>query len=251
MNILQPAWTKVDGKWVVKKAPEEMFESEKDLKIKEIVRKYQENRQREELWEMKRLRPPGVQQPVEDTRYLKDYTSYDDMVDMLLNLSVQYPDIAERYNIGHSTEGRQLWAVRINGHVKHPRMLLTPSVKFVANIHGDELVGRELVLGLARYLCENYDGDDHIRRLVDTTDIHLVPSLNPDGCEARTRNNVNDKDLNREFPGWRDVGKPHNDLLKGREKEVKAVMNWIQANSFVLSISFHDGQVLEDMMMQV
>ena len=41
-------------------------------------------------------------------------------------------------------------------------MLLTPSVKFVANIHGDELVGRELLLGLARYLCENYDNDDNI-----------------------------------------------------------------------------------------
>ena len=81
--------------------------------------------------------------------------------------------------------------------------------------------------------------------LVDSTDIHLVPSINPDGCEAGTRNNAHDKDLNREFPGWRDLNTRHNDLLRGREREVRAVMSWVQANTFVLGISFHDGQVGE------
>ena len=80
---------------------------------------------------------------------------------------------------------------------------------------------------------------------MDSTDIHLVPSINPDGCEAGTRYNVNDKDLNREFPGWRDLGRTHNEMARGREREVKAVMAWIQAHNFVLSVSFHDGQVGE------
>ena len=83
-----------------------------------------------------------------------------------------------------------------------------------------------------------------VRSLVDNTDVHLVPSLNPDGCEAGTRHNVHDVDLNRGFPGWRDEGRLHNDLLRGREKEVRAVMSWSQSHNFVLSISFHDGQVL-------
>ena len=55
------------------------------------------------------------------------------------------------------------------------------------------------------------------------------------------------QDLNREFPGWRDLGRPHNELVRGREREVKAVMSWIQSHSFVLSVSFHDGQVGEPM----
>ena len=29
--------------------------------------------------------------------------------------------------------------------------MLKPMVKYVANIHGDEVVGRELLIGLARY----------------------------------------------------------------------------------------------------
>jgi hypothetical protein len=38
-------------------------------------------------------------------------------------------------------------------------------------------------------------------------EIHLVPCLNPDGYTSGSRHNANDEDLNRGFPGWKDVGK--------------------------------------------
>ena len=95
-----------------------------------------------------------------------------------------------------------------------------------------------------RYLTDNYESDQRVRNLVDTTDIHLLPSVNPDGNAADTRHNTNDEDLNRAFPGWMELGMPRNDLIKDREKEVKAMMNWILDNPFVLSISFHDGRVM-------
>ena len=72
-----------------------------------------------------------------------------------------------------------------------------------------------------------------------------MPSANPDGDAADTRHNVNDEDLNRGFPGWRDMGRPRAELVRDREKEVKCLMNWILDNPFVLSVSFHDGQVGE------
>ena len=57
-----------------------------------------------------------------------------------------------------------------------------------------------------RYLTDNYECDTRIKKIVDTTDIFLVPSVNPDGFEAESRYNSNDEDLNRAFPGWRDLG---------------------------------------------
>ena len=102
-----------------------------------------------------------------------------------------------------------------------------------------------MAAGLSRYLCESRDTDLEVSRLLDTTEIHLLPSVNPDGYEAERRTNMNDLDLNREFPGWRDLGRSNNELVRGRPKEVKAMMSWIQSHYyFVLSISFHDGQVL-------
>ena len=95
-----------------------------------------------------------------------------------------------------------------------------------------------------RYLTENYATDPRVRRIVDTTDIHLLPSVNPDGNAADSRHNANDEDLNRAFPGWVDLDMPRTELIKDREKEVKAMMNWILDNPFVLSISFHDGRVM-------
>ena len=59
-----------------------------------------------------------------------------------------------------------------------------------------------------RFLTENYDKDPRIMRIVDTTDIFLVPSVNPDGFEMESRYNTNEEDLNRAFPGWRDMGLP-------------------------------------------
>ena len=68
-------------------------------------------------------------------------------------------------------------------------------------MHGDESVGREMILALAQYLVTNYGLDARVTELLDNTEIHLVPSMNPDGFEAVSRGNYNNVDLNRGFPG--------------------------------------------------
>ncbi len=65
-------------------------------------------------------------------------------------------------------------------------MVGKPNVKYVANMHGNEAVGRELMLHLILHLVQNYETDYYVRWLLDNTRIHIMPSMNPDGFEVAT-----------------------------------------------------------------
>lgn len=59
-----------------------------------------------------------------------------------------------------------------------------PELRLTAGLHGNEAVGREMLLLLMQYLCKEYkDRNPRAQRLVEGIRIHLVPSLNPDGHE--------------------------------------------------------------------
>jgi murein tripeptide amidase MpaA len=54
-------------------------------------------------------------------------------------------------------------------------------------MHGNEVLGRELLLHLASYLCERFLASDRdIHKLIGLTRIHLMPSMNPDGWQVST-----------------------------------------------------------------
>lgn len=184
------------------------------------------------------------------------YTHYDDLVDLFNNLARSYPNLARVFSIGKSVEGRELLVLEISENVQE-RGLGEPMVKYVANMHGDEAVGRELLVYLSQYLLYNYGKDERVTRLVNRTDIFLMPSLNPDGfeksqegkCESKQdfsgRENANRIDLNRDFPDQFDrTIRKNGNILQGRQDETIAMMTWIANKPFVLSGNLHGGAVV-------
>uniref|UniRef100_A0A2M4B9D9 Putative carboxypeptidase d n=1 Tax=Anopheles marajoara TaxID=58244 RepID=A0A2M4B9D9_9DIPT len=201
---------------------------------------------------------PAATSIVQDESFLQQphYRSNDELLDFLARLQKDYPQLAKVHTIGQSREGRPLAVIEIRPNVNQPRPLLMPMFKYVANMHGDETVGRELLLYLAQFLLANYERDPEIGALVNETAIYLMPTMNPDGyqrsregvCESPSsyvgRYNAANVDLNRDFPDRFDNKNTRRLRLQNQQPETTAVMNWIQSNPFVLSANLHGGAVV-------
>ncbi|NWX49090.1 CPXM2 protein, partial [Steatornis caripensis] len=67
-----------------------------------------------------------------------------------------------------------------------PRVFSTgePEFRYIAGAHGNEVLGRELILLLMQFMCQEYlAGNPRIVHLIEDTRIHLLPSVNPDGYD--------------------------------------------------------------------
>lgn len=138
-----------------------------------------------------------------------EHHNYERMEKYLIELSQNYPSITKLYSIGKSVQGRNLYVLKITENPDLEHHPEKPEVKLVANMHGDEVIGREVLLLLAKYLCQNYNLDKNVTNIVKNYSLHLMPSMNPDGYEMSKENavpsligreNAHKVDLNRNFP---------------------------------------------------
>ncbi|XP_048478646.1 carboxypeptidase M isoform X3 [Plutella xylostella] len=174
------------------------------------------------------------------------YHDHEQMTRFLRAISARYPALTALYSIGKSVQGRDLWVMVVSAS-PYEHMIGKPDVKYVANIHGNEAVGRELLLHLIQHFVTSYDSDPYIKWLLDNTRIHLMPSMNPDGfaiskegqCDTiHGRANARRYDLNRNFPDY------FKQNTKQPQPETDAVKEWISKIQFVLSGSLHGGALV-------
>ncbi len=180
------------------------------------------------------------------------YHGYASMVTELHAYADAHPEITRLVNIGTSVRDRVIYALLItdNPDVQEDE----PEFKYIANMHGNEVVGLEMCLYLIDLLLGKYGDADsegqRITSLVNESEIWIVPTMNPDGNVLGQRNNYYGYDLNRNFPSWVDEG-PYGNIFDGdslgdagRPKEIQVIMQWSAAHSFTLSANFHEGALV-------
>ena len=179
------------------------------------------------------------QNTMESRNPMEDYHNYIELTAFLQNIADNYPDITRLESIGQSVQGRELWVIEISDNPGVNE--IEPEFKYVANMHGDETVGRELSLYLIEWLVEGYGSDPRATDIINNTDVFIMPTMNPDGFESGSRYNANGTDLNRDFPDQ--FSDPNNTTI-GREPETRAVMDWTWDHHFVLSANMHTGALV-------
>ncbi|KAM9777274.1 putative carboxypeptidase X1 [Neosynchiropus ocellatus] len=203
--------------------------------------------------------------------------NYKDMRVLMKSVTEQCPDITRVYTIGRSYLGLKLYVMEMSDNPgKHE--LGEPEFRYVAGMHGNEVLGRELVLNLMQYLCREYKkGNQRVVRLITETRIHLLPSMNPDGYEfayekgselagwADGRYSFEGIDLNHNFPDLNSILWDAQEVATDKSKvsnhyipmpeyytqedamvapETRAVISWMEEIPFVLGANLHGGELV-------
>ncbi|CAJ0958799.1 unnamed protein product [Ranitomeya imitator] len=203
--------------------------------------------------------------------------NYKEMRKLMKKVNEDCPNITRVYSIGKSYLGLKMYVMEISDHPGEHE-LGEPEFRYVAGMHGNEVVGRELMLNLMEYLCQEYKKENpRILRLITETRIHLLPSMNPDGYEmayklgselsgwAFGRWNYQGLDLNHNFA---DLNTPLWDAEDNEQvpehfpnhyipipeyytyenatvaPETRAIIDWMQKIPFVLSANLHGGELV-------
>ncbi|HOE14324.1 MAG TPA: M14 family metallopeptidase [Candidatus Saccharicenans sp.] len=188
------------------------------------------------------------------------YHSYAELESELKKLVLNYPSIARLSILGQSLEKRNIYALKISDHPGQRED--EPRLALLGCHHAREWISVEVPLQIAAYLLKNYARDERIKTIVDSSEIWLVPLINPDGLDysiinyrlwrKNRRLNLDGSfgvDLNRNYSfawGIDDSGSsphPASETYRGRqpfsEPETRAIRDLFQQVNFSAAISYH------------
>jgi carboxypeptidase T len=112
------------------------------------------------------------------------YTGYHNYAETTAELNqtvTDHPDLVRLQTIGNSYQGRALYALKISDNPAVDQA--KPEVLFTCNQHAREHLTVEMCLHIVQRLTDGYATNAAIKALVDSREIWVVPSVNPDGAE--------------------------------------------------------------------
>ncbi len=117
------------------------------------------------------------------------YHTYQDLTNELHGLQENHSEIMSLTSLGKTYEGREVWMVKLSDNVNQVEE--EPGVLFMGAHHGNEKPSYEVCLFFIRYMVEQYENNSlpEVREALESTQIYVIPMVNPDGVEKNTRKN--------------------------------------------------------------
>lgn len=116
------------------------------------------------------------------------YHTYEEMAAEVEATAAAHPSIVQRFSIGRSYQGRELWAAKVSDNVASDED--EPELLFDGLHHGDEHMSAEMALAVLRWLTTGYGSDARVTSIVDRREVWIVFMVNPDGGTYNIRDRV-------------------------------------------------------------
>ncbi|MCI0689358.1 MAG: M14 family metallopeptidase [Sporichthyaceae bacterium] len=110
-----------------------------------------------------------------------NYHDYPELTTKVNQVVADHSSIARKLSVGTSYQGRDLMLIKISDNVATDEA--EPEVLFTAQQHAREHLTPEMAIYLMDLFTDNYGSDPQITNLVNSREIWIIPTLNPDGSE--------------------------------------------------------------------
>ncbi|MEO8665578.1 MAG: M14 family zinc carboxypeptidase [Ignavibacteria bacterium] len=154
-----------------------------DIKIKDL-RSYYSKRKSSSLGEMQNSYDILLQNGIDGFSYgsMGGFYTYTEVMQKLDSMRIQFPNlISVKQNLGTTTEGRTIWAVKISDNPDVNESAVEPAVYFDALHHAREPQAMACLMYYMYWLLENYATNPEASYLMNNREIFFVPIANPDG----------------------------------------------------------------------
>ncbi len=110
------------------------------------------------------------------------YYKFNEMEAAMNTLVATYPTLATKTSIGTTTEGNNIWVIKISDNAATDEAN-EPEAFFMGLQHPREAITGASMIFFMQYLCASYATDNRVKELVDSREIFIIPCFNPDGYE--------------------------------------------------------------------
>jgi carboxypeptidase T len=145
------------------------------------------------------------------------YHTYTEVVAVLDGTVAAHPQIARKFSIGKSHEGREIWALKISDNVNVDEN--EPEILSVSLLHAREHITTEMAVYLIKMLTGEYGTNARVTDIVNSREIFIIPVANPDGGEWDIASG--------EFRKWRKNRQPNSGVTAvGTDLNRNFSFNW-------------------------